>query len=80
MVFSLLDEERLKWQKVRIRAEDICLDRKGIKGVGAGTNQIGILRGGTGLLTGLTEMAAGYKIWLDRISTSYGTQPVYLSL
>jgi len=24
---------------------------------------------------GLTEMAEGYRIWLDRISTSYGTQP-----
>ena len=23
MVFSILDEERLKWQKVRVRAEDI---------------------------------------------------------
>jgi len=22
---------------------------------------------------GLTEMAEGYRIWLDRISTSYGT-------
>ena len=24
MVFSLLEEERLKWQKVRMRAEDIA--------------------------------------------------------
>ncbi|MFC1964518.1 hypothetical protein ACFLWG_00730 [Chloroflexota bacterium] len=24
MVFSILDEERLKWQKVRMKAEDIA--------------------------------------------------------
>jgi len=24
MVFSLLDEERLKWQKVRMKADDIA--------------------------------------------------------
>ena len=27
------------------------------------------------MLKGLTEMAQGYRIWPDRISTSYGTQP-----
>jgi hypothetical protein len=50
------------------------LDRGGIKGVGAGTNPTGILRGSTGCLKGLTEMAEGYRIWSDQISTSYGTQ------
>jgi len=59
MVFSILNEERLKWQKVRMKAEDYRLDRGSIKGVGAGTNQIGILRGSTGSLKGFTEMAEG---------------------
>ena len=46
-----------------------------IKGTRARANQTGILRGSIGCLKVLTEMVEGYRIWLDQISTSYGTQP-----
>jgi len=48
------------------------LDRGGINGVGARTNQTGILGGSAGCLKRLTEMAEGYRMWLDRIAISYG--------
>jgi|GEM_PF-4401397 len=51
------------------------LDRGGIKSIGTRTNQTGIPGRNAGCLKGLTEMAEGNRIWLDQISTSYGTQP-----
>ena len=34
MVFSLLDEERVKWQKVRMKAEDIAWIEEASKALG----------------------------------------------
>lgn len=42
MVFSILEGERLKWQKVRMRAEDIAWIEEAAKDIGAGINQTGI--------------------------------------
>ena len=56
MVFSLLEEEKVKWQKVTIRAEDIAWIKEVSKDVGARANQTGILRGSTGYLKGLTAI------------------------
>jgi len=38
MVFSLLEEERVKWQKIGMRAKGYCLYRGGIKDIGERTN------------------------------------------
>ena len=51
-----------------------------IMGLTMGANQTGILGGSSGCLKELTEMTEGYRIWPDRISTSYGTQPTYVCL
>jgi len=57
-----------------------CLDREDIKGAGPGADQTGILRGSTGCLNGLIEMVDRGRIRLNRISTSYGTQPMNRSV
>ena len=45
--------------------------------IGVRACQSGILRGSTGCLKGLTEMVEGYRIWLNQIFISYGTQPYH---
>ena len=50
------------------------LDKKGIKSVGARTNQTGILRANAGCPNGLIEMVKGYRIRLNRVSSNYRAQ------
>jgi hypothetical protein len=83
MVFSLLEEEQVKWQKVGMRAEDIAWIDEASKALEQDPIKLEFLKEKHCLLKGiypelvegLTEMAEGYRIWLVRISTSYGTQP-----
>ena len=43
IIFSILEEERLNWQKVTMRADDIAWIEEAAKILGAGANQIGII-------------------------------------
>ena len=74
-VFSILEEERLKWQKVGMRAEDIYLDRGGDKITRAGANQTGIPRGSAGCPRVLTAGVRRGRIWSKKFPPVMGRSP-----
>ena len=75
LLFSLLPEVKKEFQSGK--GDELGSDEKRgkMQALHSVNRQAGILRGSTGCLKGLTEMTDGCRIWLNQISTSYGTQP-----